>query len=479
MKKEWEISAPEHLLALQNEYIRKVAAVNERNEKPKPKRFFISTFGCQMNAHDSEKLAGMLMQMGYGEAGSEEDADLIVYNTCCVRENAENKVYGNLGYLKHRKESNPDLKIILCGCMMQQGAVLDKIRQSYRHVDVIFGTYNLYRFPELLYTHMETGGLIVDVWEEHGEIVEDLPAERKHPFKASINIMYGCNNFCTYCIVPYVRGRERSREAADIIREAEALAADGAIEILLLGQNVNSYGQNLQNPMSFAELLRRVSAVPGIRRIRFMTSHPKDLSDELIEAIAELPNVCHSVHLPFQAGSDDILRRMNRRYSKEDYLALIHKIRSRIPDVGLTTDIIVGFPGESEGDFEDTLDIVRQVPYNGAFTFIYSKRTGTPAASMPDQVPEGAVKDRFNRLLATLNPLILQKNEKQIGKIIPVLVEDISPGNENILTGRADDNSLVNFTGDQNAIGRIVDVKITGCKTFYLIGEQVLLKEQD
>lgn len=459
----------------QLEYIKKVQEINEKfyAEKGRRKTMFISTFGCQMNAHDSEKIYGMLEQMGYVQADEEKNADFIIYNTCCVRENAENKVYGNLGYLKHQKKLNPDMRIALCGCMMQQDIVIQTIKQKYKHVDIVFGTFNLYKLAELIYTNLETNAPVFDIWKEHGEIVEDLPTIRKYKFKASVNIMFGCNNFCSYCIVPYVRGRERSRQPEDILNEIKALAKDGVKEITLLGQNVNSYGKNLKRPVTFAELLRMVNDIDGIERIRFMTSHPKDLSDELIYAMRDCNKVCNHIHLPFQAGNNTILEKMNRRYTKEHYLNLVNKIKAEIPDIALTTDIIVGFPGETEECVDDTIDVIKKARFSGAFTFIYSKRTGTPAAIMENQVPEKESKKNFNKVLDALNPIILELNQARVGKKYKVLAEDISANDESFITGRLEDNSLVHFKGDASLIGQIIDVKITDCKTFYLTGEMV------
>ena len=455
-------------LERQNQFMQKIAALNEKMER-KP-RFFINTFGCQMNAHDSEKINGMLQKMGYEPCDEEKDADLIIYNTCCVRENAENKVYGNLGYLKHAKKDNPNMKIALCGCMMQQPTVIETIRKKYRHVDIVFGTFNLYKLAELIWTNIESGSPVFDIWDKHGEIVEDLPAVRKYKYKASVNIMFGCNNFCTYCIVPYVRGRERSRHPDDILKEVRALAADGVKEVMLLGQNVNSYGRGLDTEITFARLLRMINEVDGIERIRFMTSHPKDLSDELISAMAQCDKVCDHIHLPFQAGSNEILKRMNRRYTKEHYLELINKIKTAIPDIAITTDIIVGFPGETPQDVDETIDVVKKVRFNGAFTFIYSKRTGTPAAEMPNQVPEEEAKANFNRLLDAVNPIVYELNQKKVGNTYKILVDGVS-SDPLYVTGRTEDNTLVHFKGCKELIGEIVNVKITDCKTFYLIGE--------
>lgn len=469
-KKDINLSNEE--LERQKVFIEKIKKLNTEFEKKhnRKKTMFISTFGCQMNAHDSEKIDGMLKEMGFADAAEEKNADFIIYNTCCVRENAENKVYGNLGYLKHAKVSNPYMKIALCGCMMQEENVVETIRKKYKQVDIVFGTFNLYKLPELMYTNIETNSPVFDIWKEHGEIVEDLPSIRKYKFKSSVNIMFGCNNFCSYCIVPYVRGRERSRCSKDILNEIRALAKDGVKEITLLGQNVNSYGKNLDENINFAKLLRMVNEIDGIERIRFMTSHPKDLSDELISAMADCEKVCNHIHLPFQAGSNSILKKMNRCYTKEKYLELVSKIKAKIPDIAITTDIIIGFPGETEDDVNETIDVIKKVGFNSAFTFIYSKRTGTPAASMENQIPENEAKKQFNRVLDALNPIVLEKSKSHIGKTYKVLAEGIS-GDENFITGRLPDNSLVHFKAEKTTIGNIVDVEITDCKTFYLIGE--------
>ncbi len=455
--------------------IKEVRAKNDKEfvRTGKQKTYYITTFGCQMNAHDSEKLIGMVEQMGYTPADKEKEADFILYNTCCVRENAEHKVFGKLGALKHVKARNNDLKIVLCGCMMQQEKVLNTIKQKYRHVDLIFGTFNLYKFPELFLASIETSGMIIDIWKEHKEIMEDLPSIRKYKFKACVNIMYGCNNFCTYCIVPFVRGRERSRSPEDIVQEIKDLVQDGVKEIMLLGQNVNSYGKNLEDQTSFAELLYKINEVEGLERIRFMTSHPKDLSDELIEAMRSCEKVCKHLHLPIQAGSTKILTAMNRKYTKEEYTLLARKIQDAIPGIALTTDIIVGFPGETEEDFQDTLDILKEIQFHSAYTFLYSIRSGTPAATMDDQVIEEVAQERFSRLLGVLNPIILTHSEALIGKTIEVLVEEVSKQAEGILAGRSDQNHLVHFAGKEELIGQIVSVKIIEAKTFYVVGEKV------
>lgn len=432
---------------------------------------YVETFGCQMNVHDSEKLKGMMELIGFLQTSNEQQADIIIYNTCCVRENAENRVYGRLGILKHLKQTNKNLKIILCGCMMQEQNVIETILKKYRHVDIIFGTFNLYKLPELLNTNLETGNTIVDIWKEHQETVEDLPNVRESKFKASVNIMYGCNNFCTYCIVPYVRGRERSRELKDILNEVMYLANDGVKEIMLLGQNVNSYGKTLSTPISFAKLLSEVNKIDGIERIRFMTSHPKDLSDELINTMQQCEKVCNHIHLPVQSGSTDILQKMNRKYTKEHYLNLVSKLKNKIPDIAITTDIIVGFPGETDKDLEDTIDVVKKVGFNSAFTFIYSKRTGTPAAKIEDTTPQPIIQERFNKLLNVVNDTVYIKTSEQVGQVQKVLVEDESKTEKQILSGRTANNSLVHFKGDKDLIGKIVNVKLVDCKTFYLIGE--------
>lgn len=463
-----EISETE--VALQNQFMEKAAEFNEEYFlKNKRRRTYHSVvYGCQMNAHDSEKIIGMLESMGYAPSDDETNADLVIYNTCCIRENAENKLYGHLGILKNIKSENKELKIILCGCMMQQDSVIEKIKQSYNFVDIIFGTYNLYRLPELLCANLESGSQIIDVWQEQKEIVEDLPSIRKHKFKASVNIMYGCNNFCSYCIVPYVRGRERSREPQDIIEEITKLVADGVLEVTLLGQNVNSYGKGLLKEITFAELLKRVSKVKGLERIRFMTSHPKDLSDELIEVMASCDNICKYIHLPIQSGSNNVLKAMNRKYTREKYLEIVDKLREKMPEITISTDIITGFPGETEEDNEMTIDIIKKVGYSSAFTFIYSPRNGTPAAQMM-QVDEETVKERFSRILDVLKPMCYELNKKHIGNTYKVLVEEISKNDETIVTGRLTDNSIVHFSGSADLIGKIVNVQITDCKTFYLI----------
>ncbi len=438
----------------------------ERENKRRPTAC-IQTFGCQMNARDSEKLMGVLKAIGYQEDDSEK-ADLVIYNTCTVRENANQKVYGRLGFLQTLKRKNPKMKIAICGCMMQEKDEIETIKKSYRFVDIVFGTHNIYQLAELLDRQIQTQKQTIEVWTDTEKIVEDLPNQRKFLFKSGVNIMFGCNNFCSYCIVPYVRGRERSREPGDIISEIEHLAADGVIEIMLLGQNVNSYGKTLEKPITFAQLLQKVEEVEGIERIRFMTPHPKDLSDELIAVMAQSKKICRQIHLPIQSGSTRILKRMNRRYTKEQYLALVEKIRTAMPDISITTDIIVGFPGETEEDFLETLDVVRRVRYDSAFTFIYSKRTGTPAATMPNPASEEEIKANFDRLLDVVHQTAEQRGGRMVGETHSVLVEE-SSGTK--LTGRLSQNTLVHFEGDPSLVGMIVDVKLTEAHGFYYLGK--------
>ena len=430
----------------------------------------IQTLGCQMNAKDSEKMTAILEYIGYEET-NEPVADFVLYNTCTVRENANLKIYGRLGYLKNHKKKNPAMKIAICGCMMQEADEVEKIRKSYPFVDLVFGTHNIYKLAELLYTQIQSERRIMDVWEEAKEIVEDLPGKRKYPFKTGVNIMFGCNNFCSYCIVPYVRGRERSREPEDILEEIRGLVADGVVEIMLLGQNVNSYGKTLKNPMTFAELLRKVNEIEGLQRIRFMTSHPKDLSGELIEAMKDCEKVCTHLHLPLQSGSSVILEKMNRKYTKEKYLELVEQIREKMPDISLTTDIIVGFPGETEEDFEETLDVVRKVRYDSAYTFIYSKRTGTPAAAMENQVPEEVVKERFARLLKEIQTISAEITDSRVSQTVPVLMEEINEQDDRLITGRLSNNAVVHVPGDADLIGKILPVRLEESKGFYYMGQ--------
>lgn len=456
---------------VQLEYIHKCADIVKERYATKP-AFFIQNAGCQMNSLQTETVAGIVKRMGYEEVHKEEEADVVIYNTCTVRENANLKVYGHLGHLKSIKKRKPELKIILFGCMMQEPEVIEKIHKDYSFVDLVFGTHNFHKFPELFHRSLNTEGQIIDVWKESDEIVEGMPADRKYSFKTGVNIMFGCNNFCSYCIVPYVRGREKSREPEAIIEEIKGLVADGVTEVMLLGQNVNSYGKTLENPITFAQLLKQVEAIEGLKRIRFMTSHPKDLSDELIQTMAESKKVCHHLHLPMQSGSSRILKIMNRRYDKEKYLELVEKIRKAIPDISLTTDIIVGFPGETEKDFQQTLEVVEKSCFDTAFTFIYSKRSGTPAAKMEDQVPEDVVKDRFDRLLSLVQEKGREASSRFEGTVQEILVEEESK-EKGIFTGRTEYNLLVHFSGCQDMLGKYVKVKLDTCKGFYYFGSLV------
>ncbi len=436
----------------------------------------VVTFGCQMNARDSEKLLATLKLAGYEETES-EDADFVIYNTCTVRDNADQRVLGRLGQCSNFKKKNPNMKIAICGCMMQEKSSVEKIQKSYRFVDLIFGTHNIYKFAELLNTVLDSDRMIIDIWKDTDKIVEDLPVLRKYPYKSGVNIMFGCNNFCTYCIVPYVRGRERSRSPKDIIREVEKLSADGVKEVMLLGQNVNSYGLDFKegdpNKISFAQLLQMVSEVEGIKRVRFMTPHPKDFSDELLDVIAANPKIARHIHLPLQAGNNEILRRMNRKYTKESYLELVDRIHKKLPDVAITTDIIVGFPGETKEAVDDTIDVVRKASFDNAFTFIYSKRTGTPAASFEDQVPEDLVKENFDRLLKVVQDTAREQTLKLKGQVHEVLVEGRNDHDETLLTGRMSNNTLVHFAGGDELIGEFVRVSLDECHGFYYTGSMV------
>ena len=457
---------------LQYQYIEKAKLIIAQKAKDKgsPLTCCVQTFGCQMNARDSEKLSGILKAVGFVEI-EEENADLVIYNTCTVRDNANQRVYGRLGVLNGYKKKNPLMKICLCGCMMQENTVLDNIRSSYRFVDLIFGTHNIFKFAELLVRMYEADEMIIDIWKDTDQIVEDLPIERKFHFKSGINIMFGCNNFCSYCIVPYVRGRERSRKPEEIISEIEGLVADGVVEIMLLGQNVNSYGKKLENPITFAELLRRIERIEGLERIRFMTSHPKDLSDELIEVMKNSKKICKHLHLPLQAGSDRILKAMNRCYTKEQFVELALKIRREIPDIAITTDIIVGFPGETHADVLETIDVIKTVKFDNAFTFQYSKRTGTPAAAMENQVPQEEVTRNFDELLAVVQQTAREQALRFEHQTLDALVEGINEHDSSLVTGRLSNNMIVHFKGCPDLIGKIVPVYLKECKGFYYLGE--------
>ncbi|MDY4253437.1 tRNA (N6-isopentenyl adenosine(37)-C2)-methylthiotransferase MiaB [Clostridium sp.] len=442
-------------------------------EELKELKYYIETWGCQMNEEDSEKLSGMLKSIGYSKTDNLKEAGIIIYNTCCVRENAENKVFGNLGELKHLKKENPDLIIAICGCMMQQEGMADKILKKFPHVNIIFGTHNAFKFPEYLNRVKTEGVQVKEIYNKETEIVEGIPVDRESSVKAFVTIMYGCNNFCTYCVVPYVRGRERSRKSEDIINEIKDLVSKGYKEITLLGQNVNSYGKGLEEDIDFAKLLRKVNEVEGLERVRFMSSHPKDLTKDVILAIKECDKICEQVHLPVQSGSNRILKKMNRNYTKESYLELIDLIKKEIPDVTLTTDIIVGFPGETEEDFLDTLDLVNKVEYDSAFTFIYSRRNNTPADMMLNQVPDEDKHHRFDRLVKSINDSVIKKNKAYENKIVEVLVEGPSKNDKSKFTGRTRNGKLVNFTGENVTIGDLVNVKILRAQPFSLIGEVV------
>lgn len=437
------------------------------------KKYNIITFGCQMNEHDSETIAGMLQEKGCVETMLRDDSDITIINTCSVRENADKRFFGTLGQLKKLKEKNPEYVACVCGCMMQQQHIIDTIKSKYPWVDIIFGTHNIHRFPELLEKVYSEKKKIAETFEDSDQIVEGLPAKRLYKHKSFVNIMYGCNNFCTYCIVPYTRGREKSRRPEDIVKEITGLVADGVKEVTLLGQNVNSYrgaGEN-GSECDFADLIYMISDIEGLERIRFMTSHPKDLSDKLIQAFVDCDKLCNYIHLPVQAGSDRVLRRMNRKYTREKYLEVVERLRKAVPDIAISTDIIVGFPGETEEDFEETLSLVRSVKYDSAFTFLYSVRQGTPAAEYEDQIPEEVKHQRFDRLVEAVNTDSAEKNAAYKGRIERVLVEGVSKKNENTLTGRTEGFKLVDFEGSRELIGYMVNVEITEGKTFSLTGK--------
>jgi tRNA-2-methylthio-N6-dimethylallyladenosine synthase len=436
-------------------------------------KYYIETWGCQMNEEDSEKLSGLLIPMGYKKTTDKQTADIIIFNTCCVRENAEQKADGNIGALKTLKKENPNLIIAVTGCMMQQEGMAKHIITKFPFVDIIIGTHNAYKFPEYLKRIQGGDSSIVEIWDKEEDIVEGIPVDRESGIKGFVTIMYGCNNFCTYCIVPYVRGRERSRNPEDIIAEIETMVAQGYKEITLLGQNVNSYGRGLSPQINFSELLMRINNIENLERIRFMTSHPKDLSLDVIEAIAEGDKLCEQIHLPVQSGSTNLLNKMNRHYDRAQYLELVKNIKNTLPEVGLSTDIIVGFPGETEEDFAETLSLMEEVRFDLAFMYIYSKRKGTPADEMLDQIPEKIKHERFNRLVEVVNRICAEKNKAYVGKIVEVLVEGFSKNDESKLTGRTRTGKLVNFEGNSKAIGELVSVQITKAYSFSLIGEEI------
>ena len=431
-------------------------------------KYYITTMGCQLNENDSEKLAGIVEGMGFEKTEKLEEADLVIYNTCCVRENAEERLFGKLGELKKQKEEKGTI-IAIGGCMMQEPAMLEKIKKSYNYTDIVFGTHTLHKFEEDLKKVLENGKKVRDVIDIDGEVIEDLPIKRNDNFKASVTIMYGCNNFCSYCIVPYVRGRERSRAPEKILEEVEMLAKEGYKEITLLGQNVNSY--NGRENYKFANLLNDVCKIDGIERVRFISPHPKDFTDDVIEAIANNPKIARVLHLPLQSGSSAVLKKMNRKYTKEQYLELVDKIKTRIPDVVLSTDIIVGFPGETEEDFEDTLDVVGKVNYEQVFMFIYSRREGTVADKMENQIPEEIKHKRFDRLKELFDSRVSENNQKYIGTTQKILVDGYSKNDKETLTGRTDTNKVVNFKGNEELIGKMINIKITEEHKWYLSGE--------
>ncbi len=463
------VSEPER----QNYYIEKTAALIRGAEEKSGRKqtFCIATFGCQMNARDSEKLQGILEAIGYVLTDDEKEADLVLMNTCTVRDNADQRVYGRLGVLKGYKQMHPDMHIALCGCMMQEPSVIEKIKTSYPHVDLIFGTHNIYKLAELLYRLLSGESPVIEILDHAESIVEDIPTVRKYPFKSGVNIMFGCDKFCSYCIVPYVRGRERSREMKDILHEIGCLADAGVKEVMLLGQNVNSYGKNCITPTDFATLLSETEKVQGIDRIRFMTPHPQDFSDDVIRVIRDSKKICHHIHLPLQSGSTRILKLMNRHYTKEEYLHLALKIRREIPDASITTDIIVGFPTETKEDIDDTLDVINRVEFDNAFTFVYSKRTGTPAATMEGQVSEAFVKEQFDRVLSLVQETSKRRAKGLDGQLVDVLVEEVNEHDRSLLTGRMRNNLLVHFKGDLSLIGQIVTVNLKDCRGFYYLGE--------
>lgn len=429
------------------------------------------TYGCQQNENDTERIRGMLHECGYEFTDTEENADLVIYNTCAVRENAEQKVFGRLGILKHMKEERPDMITAVCGCMVQQEHITEKIKKVYTNVDLIFGTHALYKMPELLYRAVMEKKTVTDIVDSDGSIAEDIPIARESSDKAWVSIMYGCNNFCSYCIVPYVRGRERSRKPKDIIKEVKSLVQSGTTEICLLGQNVNSYGKDLDEDVDFSDILRMVNDVDGVERIRFMTSHPKDFGDKLIKTMTECDKVCRQLHLPFQAGSDKILKDMNRKYTKADYLEKIEKVKKAIPDISLSTDVIVGFPTETNEDFEETLDVLRKVEFDNIFSFIYSRREGTPAAKLDFVLTDEEIHKNFDRLLEVQNEISKRKNDAYVGRIERVLVDGVSKNDPDMLSGRCDSSKIVNFKGDSSLIGKYVNVKITQAHTWSLNGE--------
>jgi tRNA-2-methylthio-N6-dimethylallyladenosine synthase len=469
MNEKKSIIISDEAIKAQRNIINKIADLN----KNKCLKFHIQTYGCQMNVHDSEKLSGMLKEMGYINTKNIEEADIILFNTCCVREHVEIKILSRVSQIKELKSKKPDLIIGICGCMMQEKEIVDKIKNHYPYVDLVFGTHNLFKFPEILLKAIFSDSTVIDIWDDNPNIIENIPIKRADAIKAWIDINYGCNNFCTYCIVPYVRGREKSRRPENIFNEIKYLANKGYKEVTLLGQNVNSYGNDLHEGITFAKLLYMINGINGIERIRFMTSHPKDLSDDLIFAIRDLGKVCEHLHLPIQSGSNRILKKMNRKYTKESYLEIIDKLKVNIPDIAITTDIIVGFPGETEEDFKETLDLVKKVRYDAAYTFIYSKRSGTPAADMEEQVDKNIKHERLEKLIELQNKISIEKNAELNGKILEVLVEGISKRDKEKLTGRTRTNKIVHFSGKPDLIGNFVNLKIKETKAWTMQGELI------
>ena len=470
--KDKEITVTADELQKQKLYTADVAAIMQVRAMHGTPKALVRTYGCQQNVADGERMKGMLSEMGFEFTEYEDEADFILFNTCAIREHAEDRVFGNIGALKNVKRRNPSLLIAVCGCMMEQERVAERIKVSFPFVNIVFGTHVIHRLPEMMYTAVTDSKRVFLRGHESKEIIEGLPVRRDGNTRAWVTVMYGCDNFCSYCIVPYVRGREKSRHPDAIVAECRELIEQGYKEITLLGQNVNSYGKNLEDPITFAQLLQEVEKIEGLERIRFMTSHPKDLSEELIEVMKHSKKICRHLHLPLQSGSTKILKAMNRRYTKEQYLELAEKIRREIPDMAITTDIIVGFPGETKEDVDETIDVIRRVKYDNAFTFIYSKRTGTPAAAM-EQVPEEQVKEQFDRVLKTVQETAREQVSRYQGQIADVLVEEINENDRSMVTGRMSNNTLVHFQGDASLVGKIVNVSLDECHGFYYTGHQV------
>lgn len=459
----------------QREFMKKLAEKSELFEYEyghKP-RALVETHGCQQNENDSERIKGMLTESGYEMCDNAEVADLVIFNTCAVRENAEDKVFGRIGILKHIKEQRRHMMIGLCGCMVQQEHITEKIKKVHPQVDLIFGTHMLYRMPELLYKAYNSRKTVADITSSDGAIAEDIPILRDTSHKAWVSIMYGCNNFCTYCIVPYVRGRERSRKPERILAEIRELVADGVTEISLLGQNVNSYGKDLDEKVDFADLIKMVNGIDGVERIRFMTSHPKDFSDKLIDAMAECDKVCPQLHLPFQSGSDKVLKDMNRHYTRAEYIEKLQKAKARIPNLATSTDIIVGFPTETQSDFEDTLSLLKICEFDSIFSFIYSRRHGTPAAKMESVLTDEEIHKNFDKMLELQNEISKRKNDEYVGRACRILVDGVSKTDKNMQTGRTDTNKIVNFASDKDLTGKYVDVRITKAQTWSLYGDLI------